>query len=114
MNVNRLNYINAEKYDIPSGDYKLAFQSVGNSRAKSSLPRVEKSLLKGDYIVETIRIKDYTGPDLMISDLIFSREINILDIDEKTNLENLFVKPYPFANIDQKKQLIYISKSIIS
>lgn len=93
VNYSLKNFVNDEKHDILPGDYKLSFQII------------EVSNNKGDFITEPIRVRDFSGTDLMISDVKFSQKIDFLGIDEKTGLEKLYVMPYPFSMVKKSSPL---------
>lgn len=93
VNYSRINFTNDEKHDILPGDYKLSFQII------------EKSNIKGDFITEPIRVRDFSVTDLMISDVKFSEKIDFLGIDAKTGLERLYIMPYPFSMVKQSSPL---------
>lgn len=92
-NYSRVNFVNDEKHDIQPGDYKLTFQVI------------ELSNNKGGFKTEPIRVRNFSGTALMISDVKFSQKIDFLGMDEKTGLEQLYVMPYPFPYVKQNTPL---------
>lgn len=79
--------------ELLPGDYEMAFQML------------ETSNKKGQFNQEKIKIKDFLGKDLMISDLKLSPKIDFFGIDEKTGREKLKVMPYPFNQVLQNQQI---------
>lgn len=52
---------------------------------------------KASFVVQPLRVKNYAGTHLMMSDLKFCRDARFSEVDEETGLDRIRTTPYPYS-----------------
>lgn len=98
-----------QTFDIPSGAEKLMIYYLKEDRHEAhpgkydfSFQILEALTNRGDYVIEPITLRDFTGSVLMISDIKYSPQLKITG-EPEAGVPSVSMLPHPFLQVDSKK-----------
>lgn len=89
----RGHFVHEWKHEVLPQEYQMTFQIL------------ELSQNAGNHITEALSVRDFTGNELLLSDLKLSPGIKVVGTDPRTGMERLDIVPYPFSYVSQGKSI---------
>ena len=107
--VRNLHMGGEQTFDIPAEAEKLMIYYLKEDRHEArpgkynfSLQILEASTNRGDYVIEPVTLRDFTGSALMISDIKYSPQLKIAG-ESSPGAPSVSMLPHPFSQVDGNK-----------